>query len=506
MSRSTPWAALLPVAMVGTDRQPGPLPRWPGEVGALVAEAATGEPATAVLRAAAVLAVCGVAGGQGAAWTAALPEAAPDDTLPPLPAGPLHAAAGWLFDEGPDRLEHDFCLALAQAGLRLPPALLPRALDAGRRSVALRAPLSPVLGERGRWLAAQHETWRYAAGVAGDAGETATWTDGSIDQRRAFLAAERGRDPAAARDRLAAALPELAAKERADLAGVLATSLDADDEPLLDQLRADRSREVRQVALGLLLRLPDAGHPTRAIARLAALMRPDRARRWVIDAPDAVDPAWKDDQVDAARPSHESLGERGWWLYQLVRQAPLSWWTGHTGLTAAELRAWADGTDWAEALLRGWRDVLTRTAAPDWCEAFLAHWPATLWRDGSGAVLALLPVAAREAHWLRRLKDTPVALDDVVTESLATCPPGETLSPALSTALAAGVRQRIDAGALAHDYRLRGLLPDLCCAVHPDTLGSFTDLPRGADETPGQSDSLNTVAQVVAVRRALLSL
>ncbi|CAN7517799.1 DUF5691 domain-containing protein [Rhizobacter sp. LjRoot28] len=509
MSRTTPWSTLLPVAMIGTDRQTAPLPRWTGEVGRLITEAATPDAAASVLRSAAVLAVCGLAGSRGFPWASPLPAPAPIDTLPPLIAGAWLGPAGWLFEDGPARLQHEFCLALARAGLRLPPSLLPQALDAARRSVALRPRLAPVLGERGAWLASQHDGWRFAAGVAGDPSEDAAWTDGSLDQRRAFLLAERRADPAAARARLAAALPELAARERAELTGVLASSLTLEDEPLLDQLRADRSREVRQVALGMLLRLPDAAHPRRAAARLEALIGRKRGllgSRWTVDAPQGAASDWKDDQVDANRPTHESLGERAWWLYQLVRQVPLSWWNRHTGLTAAELRNWADDTDWSEALLRGWRDVLNATAPPEWCEAFLANWPARLWRDGPGAVLALLPAPAREAHWLRQLKASNVALVDVLAEVLAAWPVGDALSPTLSSVLATALRPRLQAGLLANDYRARSLLIDLCCALHPETLAALADLPRTSDETPGEAETLNVVAQVIFLRRALQTL
>ena len=78
------WTPLLPIAMVGTDRQPGPLPEWPGDIGALVALAAqtpdaTGHPSGQVLRTMAVIAPCEAAGMQDRAWTAPLPEADADD-------------------------------------------------------------------------------------------------------------------------------------------------------------------------------------------------------------------------------------------------------------------------------------------------------------------------------------------------------------------------------------------------------------------------------------------
>jgi hypothetical protein len=356
------------------------------------------------------------------------------------------------------------------------------------------------------WLAAQRDDWKYAAGAAASSSDESHWTDGTLEQRRAFLVREREADPTSARERLQRALPELPAKERAELVATLATGLSADDEALLDGLRTERSREVRQAALAVLLRLPHAAHPRRAAARVAALMNHERVllrKRWQIDAPQGAADDWKADQVDATRPQHEPLGERAWWLYQLVRQVPLAWWSEHTALPPAELLEWAAGTDWADALLRGWRDVLF--AAPDeaWCDALLDRWPKAL-RENPSAVLALLSPARRERHLQRQLRDTPTALHTSVAQILAACPAGQMLSADTSRLLVERILERT--GQLNDDYALRAQLAELACALHPDALDRLAALPRHADETPSCAEALHTVAQVVATRRALLTL
>ena len=507
---SSSWAPLLPMAMVGTDRQASALPVWPGEIGQLVSQVAgSGESAaTGVLRAAAVLSTCGLAGAQGSAWAQPLPVGAPNDAVPALSDKPVLAPVSWALHEGPARLQYEVCIVLARKRWRLPPVLLPQALELGRRSLALRPFLAPVIGERGLWLAAQRDDWGYAAGVASDALEEARWSDGSFEQRREFLSRERATNPPAARERLALSLEELPAKERADLLGVLADGLGPDDETLLDSLRADRSREVRQAACALLLRLPQAAHPSRAAARTESLLRQERVllrKRWLIDAPSAVGNDWKADNIDPARPKHESLGERAWWLYQLVRQVPLGWWTQHMGMTPAELLRWADDTDWADALLRGWRDVLLAAPEAAWCEALLESWPAKL-RDDPATVLALLPTIARERHWQRQLREGSVAFHVILPQMLAACRAGETLSPTLSATLVGIIVQRAESRVLSDDYALRGALPDLCAALHIDVLDRLIRLPRHAEETASFAETLQAVTHVIGVRQALLQL
>lgn len=503
------WSALLPAATVGTDRQPGPWPLADSDIGALArqAAAAAANPATGLLRAAAVIATCSLAGAQGPVWAEALPPAAPDDTRAPLPAGSALDAVAWALREGPTRLQHDALLRTGQAGLRLPAPLLPLALEVGRRSVALRAPLLDALGERGLWLAAQRPDWSYAAGATATEPHDATWTEGTLEQRRAWLVQARLDNPATSRERLQAALPDLPARERADLVAVLATALSGDDEALLDTLRTDRSREVRQAALQLLLRLPAAAHPQRAAARLTRLLTQERdllRKRWVLDAPTAAPADAKADQLDTPRPEKESLGERAWWLYQLVRQVPLGWWCAHTGMTAAELLAWGSGTDWAEALVRGWADVLFAAPDDDWCDALLDRWPPAM-RESPARVLALLTPARRDRHLLRDARDPALAASTLV-QALAACAPGQTLSAELSALLARTLHARVGNGDLNTDYGLRGLLADFACAAHADSLALLATLPRRADETPSCAEALLTVDRIVSTRRALLTL
>ncbi|MFM2066195.1 MAG: hypothetical protein RLZZ584_1104 [Pseudomonadota bacterium] len=515
---ATVWAPLLPMAMVGINRPGLALPAWPGEIGRLIALAVAGSDgnaATGMLRAAAVLATCGAAGAQGRPWPHALPAPAPADSLPAWPEGAALPDIAWAMHDGPARLAPLVFVALAQAGRRLPAALLPQALELGRRALALRPLLAPVLGERGRWLAARRTEWRYAAdgaadGSTGDPPLPRHWQDGSLAQRLALLRRERASDPAAARTRLAAALPGLPAKERAEFTAVLADGLGQADEALLDQLRADRSREVRQAACDLLLRLPGAAHPQRAAARVAALLGRERTlllrQRWVIAAPGAAGPDWKADNIDPVRPGHDSLGERAWWLYQLVRQVPLGWWTGQLGLDPAGLLTWARGTDWAEALLRGWRDVLLAAPDPAWCEAWLDAWPADLLRDDPAVVLALLPPVARERHWLRQLRASAVPLHASVQQILAAVPPGELLGAPLSAALAQALAVALAPGRAGAEHLLRTSLPELCAVLDPAALDRLASCPDSADAPPSWAATRHTVTQVVAVRRALLQL
>lgn len=316
-------------------------------------------------------------------------------------------------------------------------------------------------------------------------------------------------DPLRAREWLVASVSPLPARERAELIATLAEGLGPDDEPALLRWLGDRSREVRQTVLGLLVRLPQGSHAQQAAARLEPLLRRERVllrQRWVIDAPEQVDPSWEAAAIDTTRPKHDSLGERGWWLLQLVRQTPLAWWTAHTGMSPGELLAWAVGTDWSEALLRGWREVLTHTPDEAWCEAFLAGWP---WKGLAGdasQIVALLPLARRERHWDQALRQGRLGLAGLLPELLAACPDHETLGADLSRALAQAARKALSDPNVVYDHHLRNGLPELACALHPEALAGLQPLQPGGQETPGHLQLILTLAQIVATRNALQQL
>lgn len=510
---SAEFMPLVPTAMLGTDREAASPLIWPGEVGQLTAQLLQAQvsddgAATRVLRVAAVLASCSIAGAHGAEWTDPLPDAARDETLAAADDGSLPALLAWALQHSSAHLHFEVCLLLARAGRRLPEALLPEALELGRRSTHLRLALASVIGERGVWLATQREDWSFAAGVSVEADIETRWSDGSFEQRIALLHEERASAPDAMRARLAASMDEMSAKERAAFAALLIERISMNDEPLLERLRADRSRDVRQAALDLLLRLPDAAHVQRAITRMAPLLQQERAllrKRWVIDAPAAPGADWKDANLDTPRPKNDSLGERAWWLYQLVRQVPLTWWTRHVGMTAVELLEWAGKTDWSEALWRGWRDVLFAAPDAEWCDAFLDHWPAPLPARDRDTVLGLLPAASRERHWLTRLRDDRESVAAVVSQAIAVCAAGESLSLAMSTAFADGLSERVSRGQI-DDYTLRPALTALAATLHPDLLDRIADWPRSGSETPAFLDVMHDVTQIIAVRRALRTL
>lgn len=521
------WNALLQAALVGSERawslpaQAQEDERDPVALMIRDAHAQTARDAPGLLlRLAGAKAVC-----QRAGWVAPVAPLAP--VAPAALESRTLANAAWsqllslAVTLGLQRLQHQVLFAMDTACLCAPPALLPALLHAGRQSVALRAHLVPVSGERGRWLAQQNPEWAYACGAQEQADPQTHWVHGNLEQRCAVLRAERASAPAAARERLEADWDSLAAKDRVALIAILQVGLSADDEAFLTLQLKDRATDVRRTAADLLAVLPNSAYSQRMLARMQVLVQSEQAEpgvvgrllgrvlsasepRWTVQAPHAAEADWKTDQLESERPKYESLGDRAWWLFQLTSRTPLSWWTQTTGLDPSGVLALAKASDWNDALLRGWHHAMLWQPDAAWAQALLDNLPAARW-DGRSSLLALLAPQQREQYHLAQLAAS-TNLHDVAVSCLDGCAPHAHLGQAVSERLAQLLRQHIDQGALVNDYSLRNQLSDLACALHPQALHKLANLPRSAEETTSLSEALTLLEQVLRSRQQLIQL
>ena len=425
MSSTHLWAALQQSSLVGADRLPVPAALLSGADASQAPtrqalESALQQPATStaaqVLRASAVAAVLERAG-----WTpGARIRLSQSLTLPALPAAESrHAPQSVLLltlmkdvlEHGPRDLLAPMFQRLNETGMRLSHELLVPALNEGRQSVELRTWLTPVLGERGRWLAALNPQWAYASGVQETANPEQIWQEGSIDQRVALLRDERARDASQARTRLEGSLKELSAKERAPMVMALEISLSIQDEPLLEKLLTDRSKEVRENAARLLSRLPQSAHSQRITVWLQAMLSQGSKGEWQIEPPEEGHKDWERDGI-ALQPPAYIKGVKAWWLQQMVELAPLDFWMQQLGMTPEQLWEWSRRSDWKTALRQGWLAALRDQPDVRWIDLLQ-----TMDRDARAesllpAMLNQLSPEQREAYWLRQLQQAKGTLID----------------------------------------------------------------------------------------------
>ncbi|MEV0383789.1 DUF5691 domain-containing protein [Nonomuraea sp. NPDC050643] len=335
----TGWEELTSTALVGTDRRP-----YQGDL----LETAAVE----VARRRAGRRV-GESGGQ---------ERAPEEERRAV-GRPAAERLGRMLGGEHERLIPEWLAAAAATGRRVPPYVLPELLERGRRDRSIRVHLGVLAGHRGRWLAGLNPAWDYL--LEEPTGET--WELGGAADRREHLRALRAADPGRARRLLESTWEREGPDDRAEFVEVLAAGLSMDDEPFLEQALDDRRREVRQAAANLLTRLPDSRLSQRMAERVRACVTV-RKDVIAIEAPVVCD---KEMERDGVRPKPpRGLGERAWWLQQIIARAPLTVWEQPPArLLAMKI------PDWDTEVKAAWVRAAVLQKDPEWARAMFGWDP-----------------------------------------------------------------------------------------------------------------------------------
>ncbi len=168
------WQDLVKNALLGTERQTFTPPQVDGPLGALLARLDSARPEHALLGAAAAVALYRRAGHVPPQGDQPLPAPCePDDAAR---CNPRAAQRLRLMLEGqyPDLLS-EWPAAVAQTGRRVPEEYLSALLSKGHAQANVCDAIVPVLGKRGKWLAAFNPDWDYV-GIYTDEGISATNT------------------------------------------------------------------------------------------------------------------------------------------------------------------------------------------------------------------------------------------------------------------------------------------------------------------------------------------
>ena len=343
----------------------------------------------------------------------------------------------------------EWLMLAARHGRRLPHGLLPSMLELGAKQAALRASITAVADERGRWLAAHNPRWQYVLNTAVSSEDPATlqrlWETAEPGQRIAALQRWREIAPDAARAALEASWKTEAPETRAKMLPVLATGLAPADEAFLEAALDDKRKDVRIAAEDLLLRLPGSALISRMKERVAALVKVESrlllGKKLGIELPqDASKPMQRD---GIGRDKQPNLGEKAGWLADMLAALPPGYWSTLLDTTPEKALEHLLAHEHHNALLAGITAACLRNpaAAPAWTRLLMALWikDSKRWTpyyaaDFPAALLALPPAQADLAlqEWVRA-SSKPWHDDEPMLMLLArTIVPGRPWSRALS--------------------------------------------------------------------------
>jgi hypothetical protein len=371
----TEWGEHVTAALLGTQRrQP---PAFPDAVG-------EGDDAAARLLAQAALLTVRRRAGRRPEQAEPLAPA-PAETAPVVPPAAARRIERILAGEHA-RVLPEWLAAAAAAGRRVPAGALPDLLERGRTDRALRPYIARAAGRRAMWLALRNPDWAYLAAEAPEGrtaapgpGDPAAWETGSRGRRLTYLERLREVDPDAARAALRGTWTSEPAPDRAAFLATFERGLGPADEEFLEETLADRAKDVRQVAAGLLARLPGSAYGRRAAERAAACLRTERRpdqQVWIIVEP-------PDGGIAALR--------------DLLAHAPPRIWTTLLGRSVAEVVLLPIADDHHKDVHIGWARAAVLARDAEWARALLAAGVVAGELDVAVGLLGVLPAAEREA-------------------------------------------------------------------------------------------------------------
>lgn len=384
MTASSPaadWNVLVAAATLGTGRAPPATAQMRLGDGTLLAEAAA---PTRLLRAAIAADLWRIAGTRAAANPDLAKSAAPpkSDTAPAR-MRVVSELACWRFSRmlaGERReLVGEWLQHAAATGATLPVHWLPTALEALRPDELVLC--GRLLGPEIEWLASENPAWQSARVTTPS---EQIWQTGTLGQREAELQALRMTDPTRARHWIESTWDEDPPEARESFLRILQQTLGPDDEALLERGLDDKRKGVRRAAAAGLTRLPGSAHAARMCARLQPLLampRGDRTilgmarrRKLEVRLPTAPDKDGQRDGIELKPPTARKIGERSFWLVQMLAVVPPVHWSREFDCTPAVFLAAAAATDYATDLLVALSEAAVAHPDEDWLRALCAQW------------------------------------------------------------------------------------------------------------------------------------
>jgi Family of unknown function (DUF5691) len=372
------WSELVKTALLGTDRIALPELGYRDNIGALLSQLDHSNREASLLAAAAVVSLhrqCG---------TVSVPSEKSGFPLcdtDPIPRCSSNTASFLkrILQGQFSHLLPEFFSALAESGHRLSEEVLPDALDAGRKDVKLRNFLVRVIGRRGEWLASLNEEWDYVAAKA----DVKDWETASRPSRVSILRELRKNNPSNAIGLLTSTWKQDGPEDRLAFMEELQIGLHSGDEEFVESALDDRRKEVRRKAAELLVQLPESKLVRRMIDRIRLLVAASsasgskliraltRQSKIQVTLPEACDESMRRDGVELTPP--QGMGEKAWWLGQMVACVPITFWDDHLSLPPTECVRDAEKTDYSEVLLPAWAKATKRGRQLEWAQAILEY-------------------------------------------------------------------------------------------------------------------------------------
>jgi Family of unknown function (DUF5691) len=372
LATDSPWQTFAAAALLGTERQPFQLPHISGNLGNCLSQLSDRPNEAALLSAVGMVSLHQRVGWLPDVRSVTQVESCSLDDLSRCSPRAARCLEQILEGQSPHLLS-EWLEKAAIAEQRVPEMLLPSLLDKGRQQRELRPSILPVLGQRGRWLAAQNPDWSYAVALITEV----DWETGTPSARLLHLQDLRSHNPDHARELLQSTWKQETAGDRTKFLEIFRTGLSIADEPFLEATLGDRSKDVRRVAVDLLASLPNSRlcqHVTEHTYHYLSLERDVPSLR--VQLPKHLDETLIQlgFELKPLPSINSKVGEKGWWLLQMLGATPLSTWTEQWQLSPQQIVKLAQSHEWQNVLLDGFALAAKRQGNHEWLEEIIRVW------------------------------------------------------------------------------------------------------------------------------------
>ncbi len=336
----------------------------------------------------------------------------PNEDRPAAPAIAMTTLLRLLADPDPALIEEWAQLALSH-GVRVDGAAAPLVLEWWARQPRRSESVFAALGHRGEWLASLNADWRKPVAtldIPADADDV--WQSGKSAERLAILTSVRRQEPARALALIESTWQSDNATDRQRFLEALAERRSMADERFLETALDDRSKLVRRQAAALLALIPGSRLRERLSVSAKAIITVRAARgtllgrgrqQIVLVPPESFDAAWERDGIEERPP--EGVGQRAWWMRQILARAGLAVWTERTEMTPEAILESLKKDDYFGDAMQALVGAAASAGDPAWSTALVRALrdQTSIDLDSIAALLEGLPDDQREALLLETL-------------------------------------------------------------------------------------------------------
>ncbi len=389
------WLPLIKAALPGTAQapKPGPLPMPELET---LSELPAATPEARLLNQAAALAVVQRAGGNALRRSHAMPDLAPAENRPVMPAALvslwerlINLSRKARYKPDWQMLQREMLDLLHAHHWRFPHRLLPELLEfgnsEGREDPELRLGILPLLGQRGLWLAggpatalAVRQPWNWVIDLE-QMPNPKHLSEVNPASALLILMHLRQHRPEQARELLTQAWEKLSPALKTSLLPALKQQLSLADEALLEQALDDKRREVREQAQALLGRLPGSAYVSRMQTRLWPLLSRKLSRAHGAEELELRLPSWPNQAAEALQWQRDGLDKTGFVsaagrsliAEMMLKQVPPASWVQQFNCSPDQLLDLMIPSDSAKHLISGLTAATREFGDQEMAAAFL---------------------------------------------------------------------------------------------------------------------------------------